>query len=79
MATDNYLSELKAAENRKKKSSDLTSSLSEPSQQPKATVALSVRIPEDTNNTLAQLCSSKGWSKTRAVQEAISLLAKSYG
>lgn len=79
MATDNYLSELKAAENRKKKTNDQPSGPGEASPQPKATVALSVRIPEDTNNTLAQVCSSKGWSKTRAVQEAISLLAKSYG
>ena len=79
MANDNYLSELKAAENRKNKSSTQSPANSEASPQPKATVALSVRISEDTNNTLTQVCASKGWSKTRAVQEAISLLAKSYG
>lgn len=82
MANKTYLDELGSARSHKPKHSALrrpTPPSDTEYARGQATLALNIRITDQENKALLELCHRYGWTKTQAVREAIAALSRADG
>lgn len=76
MADKTYLDEIKSSHKPKRRALDEAIPASDANySKSKATLALNVRITEQENRALLDLCQRHGWTKTQAIREAILALS----